>query len=932
MKKISFLFLLFSLQCFAQHSISADITFNFIEKTASVQQKIVFINQTNDTLKTIYLNDWNHAYSSKNSPLANRFSDEFERKFHIAKEKDRGYTQINYINGATAENLEWFRVKKHPDIIQIFLKKKLLPAETLEISLDYVLKFPNEKFTGYGFYANGSFALQEFLVVPAQFKNNHFIIQSNENLNDCSNAYGTFLVQVHLPENYQLTTNASVEKNNKTYQLTLENQNDLRLYLEKKASFETYKNDVVEVATNLKDNRLKPIQKALLIDKITKFVSEQLGKSKTEKIVVSQLDYSRNPINGMSDLPTFLRPFPDEFVFELNFLKTYLHAFLQANTQLNHRNDYWVLDGIQMYLMMNYIDENYPNCKMMGSLSTFKLLKGYNFFNLTFNEQYSYLYLLMARKNLDQSLSNDQSTLIKFNQQIANKYKAGLVLKMLESYTSKEAVLNGITTFLNESKTKFTTRTDFEHILKQQTNQNIDWIFKNYIESRNLVDYAFEKSIKTKDSIAIKLVNKTQTNVPIPLYAFKNDTLVYKQWLTNITKDSVLVFKNNFADKFVLNYDNEVIEFNNRNNWKATKGFFLHNRPLKITFLKDLENPYYNQLFFVPEWSYNLYDGLAIGMSFHNKSILNKPFTFNIMPTYASKPQTLIGSASFSYLQNYRNGWLHNIRYSLGGSVSHYAPNALYMKFNPSVTIRFKDPDFRKNHNEYFLFRYISINREPSNFTLENLTESYSVFNARFYNGRSEIKKHFNVSADVQIATIFGKISGEIQYRKLFQNNRQLSIRGYFGGFLYRKSATDYFDFGVYRPSDYLFDYNLLGRSETTGLFSQQYVMADAGFKTKFTENLANQWVTSVNSSINIWNWVEVYADAGFIKNKTIEPKFLFDSGLRLNLVPDYFELYMPVYSSNGYELKRSNYTEKIRFVVTLSPKTLTSLFTRKWF
>jgi hypothetical protein len=49
-------------------------------------------------------------------------------------------------------------------------------------------------------------------------------------------------------------------------------------------------------------------------------------------------------------------------------------------------------------------------------------------------------------------------------------------------------------------------------------------------------------------------------------------------------------------------------------------------------------------------------------------------------------------------------------------------------------------------------------------------------------------------------------------------------------------------------------------------------------------------------------------------------------------LVTDYFELYFPLYSNNGWEVSQPNYGEKIRFIITVSPKTLTGLFTRKWF
>ena len=55
-------------------------------------------------------------------------------------------------------------------------------------------------------------------------------------------------------------------------------------------------------------------------------------------------------------------------------------------------------------------------------------------------------------------------------------------------------------------------------------------------------------------------------------------------------------------------------------------------------------------------------------------------------------------------------------------------------------------------------------------------------------------------------------------------------------------------------------------------------------------------------------------------------------SGVRLNLLTDYFELYFPVRSSNGWEISQRNYNQKIRFVVTFDPSKLINLFTRKWF
>jgi len=70
----------------------------------------------------------------------------------------------------------------------------------------------------------------------------------------------------------------------------------------------------------------------------------------------------------------------------------------------------------------------------------------------------------------------------------------------------------------------------------------------------------------------------------------------------------------------------------------------------------------------------------------------------------------------------------------------------------------------------------------------------------------------------------------------------------------------------------------------------------------------------------------------GLVKNRLTSEKFVYDSGIRLNLVPDYFEFYLPVYSNNGWEITQSQYNQKVRIVFTIDPKVLVNLFTRKWF
>ena len=933
---IKIVFLFFPFYIFSQHSSKMNVRINVEEKTLLVNQVLTYNNTSNDTLKYIILNDWNNAFSSKSSALAKRFSDEFIRSFHLATEKERGFTDVKNIIDSNFNPLPWSRPDGKIDLIKIELTQPILPCSKQSFTFVYSVKIPDSKFTKYGFDNDGRITLKNWYLNPARYIHKQFTQYSNENIDDIPNAFSDFEFEFELPTNYSLFSNLhEIDtlnlSNSKKIISKASNKPEAILRLQPNNTYQNYKNEIIEVSCGLEDNRVNEIDKVIIFDKVSRFTADRLGMPLSSKILITQEDYSRQPFYGLNQLPSFLSPFSDNLIFELKFLKTYLNNYLKENLNLDQRKDYWIYDGIQMFLMMQYVEEYYPNLKMTGNIANLKILKSYHFVNLNFNEQYSYLYMLMARKNLDQALNEPKNRLIKFNEQIASKYRAGLSLKYLDSYLENDIVHNTIKEFIQENQYFGTNSRQFETVLLKNSPKDINWFFRTIIETRDLIDYKFGKVTKTNDSIAVNIINRTNTNVPISIYQLKDNQVINKIWVTNIKTDSTIVIPRLGADKLTLNYNNEVPEYNLRNNWKSLKGFFFNNRPIKFNFMRDLEEPYYNQIFYVPEVEFNAYDGIALGLKLSNRSILNKPFTFSVTPMYSSNTGKFVGKATFLVEDNIRDeGKLYRIRYLLRGSLFHYAQDAKYTDFVPTVQFLFRDKNLRVNKNEFIQLRQVYINREKSAFITEN-TENYNIFNVKYGNFQSEGTKHFSISNDLQISSKFGKVATELHYRKLFENNNQISLRFYAGAFMFNSSNSDFFSFGLDRPNDYMFDYNLLGRSETTGIYSQQYVYGEGGFKSKLDTRYANQWITTVNGTFNIWNWIQIYGDAGMLKNKYDKANFVYDSGLHFNLVPDYFELFLPVYSSNGFSLNDANYGQQIRFVVTLSPKTLISLFTRKW-
>ncbi len=924
----------------SQHINLVNATLDGDTHEIAVQQEFTYVNTSNKTLEILYFNDWANSYSDKNTALAKSFARQFKKSLHLAKEDERGYTEIQSMVDYDYRGVQWERTSGS-DLIKIELNKPLLPGESTHLFITYTIKLPPNKFTPFGYTINGEYYLKDWYLTPAVF-DGKWHLYSNKNLEDLYTDVTDTNINLVYPKNLFLSSNIRTLGNTKfpngqQAQLTAHQQKNCEIILTRNKRFTTHVTPYATVVTDLNENKYDPIRQGVSINNVVKFIHENLGKYPHPRLLVSEIDYNKNPLYGVNQLPSFIRPYEPQFQFEMKFLKTALINILEETVYLDPRKEQWLTDAIANYLMIAYVEANYPDQKLLGKLSNVWGLRSFNLAKMSFNEQYPFLYMLTARRNLDQPLVTPNDSLIKFNQKIANKYKAGLGLSYLASYVGKEKIDESIKTFYKFYQLNRVKVLDYESILKRSADQNIDWFFNNYVYTDRRIDYKIKKVEKTSDSLSITIKNKEGTMVPISLFGLKNDSVVSKYWFSDISKEKQFTIPRNNEDRLVLNYDQKIPEFNQRDNWKSLGGFLSGNKKLKLTFLKDSENPYLNQIFYTPVLGFNLYDGWTPGMRLHNKTLLERPFVFDISPSYSFRENGFVGSGRVSYRKYLSKTGLYVANYSIGGSSRHFNVNSRYSTFTPAVSFGWR-PDLISNKRQVLSFRYVNIFRDidPSLTDLNNDPDNpdYSVFNIRFANIHNNIINFKSTLLDFQHEKNFTKISAQLEYRWLFESNRQLNLRFYGGKFLRNNTESDYFSFALDRPTDYLFDYGYLGRSEDSGIYSQQIIIAEGGFKSFLDERyrFANDWIVTANASVNLWRWIELYGDIGMVKNKGVKEKFVYDSGVRLNLVTDYFELYLPIYSNNGWEVSAPNYGERIRFIITVSPKTLLGLFNRKWF
>ena len=234
-KIFTFLSVLFvSAKSFAQHHSQIIVEVNMAAKTLNIQQEITYFNQSEDTLKAIVLNDWIHAYSSRNTALAERFSDEFYREFHLASEKELGSTNNLTIIDNSNLFLSWKRPKNNSDFIAVELRTKLNPNQKIVLHLTYSVKIPSDKFTKYGYSEDGGMNLKNWFLTPARFENHDFVQYDNNNLDDISNAVSDFDIDLKIPKNVFATTdlNSTIIESNtmfSNYKLDGENRTDFKV-------------------------------------------------------------------------------------------------------------------------------------------------------------------------------------------------------------------------------------------------------------------------------------------------------------------------------------------------------------------------------------------------------------------------------------------------------------------------------------------------------------------------------------------------------------------------------------------------------------------------------------------------------------------------------------------------------------------------------
>ena len=920
-----------------QNQYFIDGHFDLENKTLIVSQTLTFKNPSNRSLEKIYLSDWANSYEGTKSPLVKHLANQFNRSFYLSSKSKLGFTNIESLS-CNNNKLKWSRIKGQLDLIEITLENPLKEEEKITINLNYQIKIPDDKFTGYGINSNNRIFFRDFFISLNPFINDEWILQSNLGLRDNSNISSNYLINWTYPESYNLVSNLNqidIPKSFKNgYISTLWMASDLsspEFIFDEEDNFQTINlDDQFTIVTDIIPKKNSEVDIEYSLKQIYNFTNSLLSPLKQKKILILKKDYAKNPLVGITEVVPFLNPFSDSFIYETKFIKAYLATYLHELLIIDKRKKHWIPGGIQTYVMMKYVESFYSKNKFLGALKDFSILgirpfNSYSAAQIGFNESFSFIYEFGEHANTQQSDTLERSKLTKSNELYFSPYHVGSGLYYLDKYLGED--------ILDQSLSEFSKKRgllSLETILSNKTNKKLDWFFTKYLSDREAFDLFIKNIIKEKDSISVTISEKKLQAVAFKLDLIKNDSIIKEKWFYHSGKDTIIKIKKDDIDFIAINSNRFLPEKNRPNNWKYLKSSS-GLKPLKLTFYGDSENLKRNQLFYHPISDYNAYDGFTAGIRLYNTRVKNQPFEIDVHPQYTFNENTYVGffRTRYRFINHKSKNYLNQV--FLTGKSYHYDTNLRYTSIQPSFSMYFRPFDLRSNKRQLLNISWYNVfrDRDPN----VEVSPDYSVLRFLHRYENADAVNVFSTNSNIEISNKFGKISFTSRYRKLFPSGRQFSLRFFAGKFLWHNTTeTQFFDFNLNRSPDYLFRYDYIGRSDETGIWSQQFVPAEGGFKAFFNESSANNYMTSINTSIGIWKWIEFYGDIGALKNINRPTKGYFDSGIKFNLVPDYFEVFFPLYSSNGFEPVQSRYATKIRFIFSPRLKTLSSLFSRKWF
>jgi hypothetical protein len=916
-------------------SISIEARLSSDKKVLDVSQELIYYNHSGKKLNTVKLLNWVSAYHRRGTSLVYRKLEDRNTDLHFAKKEELGKLISLEIKSA-GHTIPVSPVADENLLLP--LQEALAPGEKVNLQLHYQIQLPDRKFTGYG-TSDTQVALKYFFIVPDHFDPDNNSPRNYADIEESVNFNTFWTVNFDLPVNYFIESNLQQIQMN-SFKGYLDSDPE---FLISQNEYPSIKMDIDGINTEVKFGYNVTAQEKQNLEFYLplqlRFIKQKIGFV-PERLFISEKFRSKEDFFGNNDISFWkfrFRLFTDAEKTDLDYFGILAKKILDESITTDKQDNHWFKNGLKSYLEIQYLKKFYPQTKLLGTLPETKVfgikpLKLFHASNVKLLERYGLAYQYIMSQNLDQKIDEKYAVLSNFNDMAISNFETGTLFSYSADKMGHENFDATVRNFISKNTDKQLNPRDFLKELAEKDKRTV--YLEDFIQHKNRVNFKLKRFKKEGDSLNVKISKNTLADIPVKLETETKTGEKKEYWIdTNSNaKTQTVAIPAMEVYKITLNDDYIFPEANYRDNFLYAKGLFSNMRKIKLKLIKDIPNPEFNEIYINPRIRFNnTYDKFLIGFNFKNQSLFDQKFLYSITPTYSTGTGKLVGSGSVAYSFLPAESMIRSLTFGISGSFFHYDYDLAYRKASVFSNINFrKNPRSTVSRGIGVSYNYFErdLNQEM---ILKNDYDRYNLWSVGYGYSDSQSIHEKSLSVSTQGMEDFNKVTAEGFYRWEFAPKQKLSVRLFAGYFIRNNTRNNTFNYGISRVSDYSFSYNLLGQSATGGILSQQYVLADGGFKS-FIPGTVNKWLTSVNVDTSVWKIFHIYADAGVYQNSSQPTKFIWDSGIKVRVIPDFLEIYFPVQSSLGFEPAFKDYAKRIRYTLILNLSSIINAARRGWY
>jgi hypothetical protein len=979
-----------------------EVALNDEEHTLDASLRMTYQNNAPETLDYLYIHLWPNAYSSINTAFAKQKEKSGDLSFYFSKEEEKGNIEgLNFEVDGKRATLEIDTL--NPDIAILRLPKAIKTGEKITITTPFKVKLPYT--FSRGGHVEQAYQITQWYPKPAVYDREGWHPMPYLDQGEFYSEYGSFDVKITLPKNYIVAATGTLEtaaenkflddlaaaknapldafpesdKATKTLHFTAENVHDFAWFADKR--FAVRKGEaVLKSGKKVETWAYFPAKEAAIWEKATDYVSRSV-EFYSEK--VGEYEYPRAQAvcgalkaGGGMEYPmvTVIAATGSAKSLDNVIMHEVGHNWFYGMLGSNERDHGWMDEGFNTYIENRYMKKFYP--KEDGNAP-----KGNNLFSdLQSIDQADLVYKLQAGQHLDQACDTHSNSFSGINYYLGSYGKPGMILHYLEEYLGESLMDKTMHDYFINWTGKHPLPSDLKASFEQSTGKNLDWFFKDLVQTNVKLDYA-AKAV-TKDG-AITVKNNTKTAAPFSLSAMKNGEVVGTEWYDGHTGTAQIQPKGKIAgvqaDRYILNNDGAMPELNRNNNEVKTSGIFPTCQPLAPKFLAGFGDPHKAAFYIAPALAWNNYDKMQLGLLFHS-GVLPQKTEWAIAPMYGLNSKQVTGIAELKHHFYPDNGG-NLYRITVGADAKRFSFDtrttftdnkqytAQYWRASPFVQIELaKNGTSKLSHTITARGAYISEDTpkdqvatggfngyEPNtrmvgslNYVLQNTQKlnPYKV-EAQFMGSPDHGGYSFtraNISAEATIS-----------YKK---NGDGLTARGFVGavtgltqlnkgGNIYVERINNIgYSLVNNGRNDLMYDQYYFGRSDVmytdesrqSSFGGQQIGTGGGGFKYAQT-GVSSFGISSFVATLNLKAALPIklplnlpikpYFDLGYLANETVNPEnnIYYQGGLMLDFAKGAFNINFPLLQSDNISLQvynQKNYLSNITFtldVLKLNPR-----------